>query len=277
MRQHRFFGYRNFLYLKLCAGLVALCVLAYLIDSPPTGAHGGTVLGYTLGGLGAVIVLVLAWFGVRKRQYGNAPGTLIGWLSAHVYLGLALVVVATLHSGFELGWNVHSLSYVLMLGVVASGLYGVVAYLRYPGMLTEAMGEDTLDTLLIKIADLDNEARRMALQLPDEINRLVLAAAQETRIGGGLLRQLSGRQPGCPTTLAVQHLQALGASLGKSEAQLNRELYLAMVRKQALVQRAREEVMYRARMRFWLYFHVPLSLAMIAALVAHVLSVFFYW
>lgn len=277
MRQHRFIGYRNFLYLKLCAGLVALCVLAYLIDAPPAGAHGGTALGYTLGALAAAIVLVLAWFGVRKRQYGNAPGTLLGWLSAHVYLGLALVVVATLHSGFELGWNVHTLSYVLMLGVVASGCYGVVAYLRYPALLTEVLGEESFDTLLIKIADLDDEARRMALQLPDEINRLVLAAAQETRIGGGLLRQLSGRQRACPTTLAVQRLQELGGSLGKSEAQLNRDLYLAMVRKQALVQRAREEVMYRARMRFWLYLHVPLSLAMLAALVAHVVSVFFYW
>lgn len=277
MREHRFFGYRNFLYLKLCAGLVALCVLAYLVDSPPTGAHGGTPLGYTLGGLAAAIVLLLAWFGVRKRQYGNAPGTLLGWLSAHVYLGTALVAVATLHTGFELGWNVHSLSYVLMLGVVASGFYGVVAYLRYPAMLTQALGEDSLDSLLIKITDLDNEARRMAMQLPDEINGLVLAAAQQTRIGGGLLRQLSGREPACPTSRAVQRLQELGGTLGKSEAQLNRELYLAMVRKQALVQRAREEVMYRARMRFWLYIHVPLSLAMLAALVAHVVSVFFYW
>ena len=139
------------------------------------------------------------------------------------------------------------------------------------------MGEDTLDTLMVRIADLDNEARKMALPLSDEINAAVLAASQETRIGGGILRQLSGRQRNCPTTLAVERLQLLGGTLGKSEAQINRELYLVMVRKQSLVQRAREDVMYRARMRFWLYFHVPLSLAMLAALVAHVVSVFFYW
>jgi hypothetical protein len=27
----------------------------------------------------------------------------------------------------------------------------------------------------------------------------------------------------------------------------------------------------------WLLFHVPMSLALIAALVAHVVAVFFYW
>lgn len=277
MRQHRFFGYRRYLYLKLCVVLVAIAALAYLLDDPPNGAHGGTWLGYALGGIGAAIVLLLLWFGIRKRQYGESAGTLLGWLSAHVYLGTALVFVATLHTGFELGWNVHTLSYILMLAVVGSGFYGVYAYLRYPAQLTETMGEDTLDTLLVRIADLDNEARKMALQLSDEINAVVLAASQQTRIGGGILRQLSGQHRDCPTSAAVERLQQLGGSLGKSEAQLNRELYLVMVRKQALVQRARADVMYRARMRFWLYFHVPLSLAMLAALVAHVVSVFFYW
>lgn len=256
---------------------MAFAAIAYLWHEPANGPHGGTWLGYTLGGVGAAIVLVLLWFGIRKRQYGNSTGTVLGWLSAHVYLGTALVLIVTLHAGFELGWNVHSLSYVLMLAVVGSGVYGVSTYLRFPGLLTETMGEDTLDTLLIKIADLDNEARKMALQLSDEINAVVLAASQGTRIGGSIGQQLSGRQRACPTGVALERLQQLGAALGKSEAQLNRELYLVLMRKLALVQRARADVMYRARMRFWLYFHVPLSVAMLAALLAHVLSVFFYW
>lgn len=87
------------------------------------GTHA-TPHGYTLGTLGALIILVLLWLGVRKRQYLDAQGSLIGWLSAHVYLGLGLAVIVTLHSGFQLGWNVHSLAYVLMLAVIASGLYG---------------------------------------------------------------------------------------------------------------------------------------------------------
>jgi hypothetical protein len=33
----------------------------------------------------------------------------------------------------------------------------------------------------------------------------------------------------------------------------------------------------KARLDLWLFIHVPLSIALIAALVAHVVSVFFYW
>jgi hypothetical protein len=29
--------------------------------------------------------------------------------------------------------------------------------------------------------------------------------------------------------------------------------------------------------RLWLYFHIPLSVAALVALAAHVLAVFFYW
>ena len=57
---------------------------------------------------------------------------LLGWLSAHVYLGVVLVVVATLHASFQAGWNVHTLAYVLMLFVVLSGIYGVIMYARVP-------------------------------------------------------------------------------------------------------------------------------------------------
>jgi hypothetical protein len=277
MRQHRFIAYRNYLYFKLSAALLAVATLAYLWHRPLGGPYGGTWLGYTLGVIAALIVLLLLWFGVRKRQYRNAEGTLLGWLSAHVYLGTTLVFLATLHTGFEFGWNVHTLSYVLMLAVVASGFYGVYAYLRFPTLLTQTLGEDTLDTLFLKIADRDQEARGIALQLPDAFNSLVLAANQETRIGGGLFRQLSGHQPDCPTDIAVARLQELGGTLGKVEAQLNRELYFIMVQKQALVRRARADVMYRARLKVWLYFHVPLAMAMFAALLAHVISVFFYW
>ena len=50
-----------------------------------------------------------------------------------------------------------------------------------------------------------------------------------------------------------------------------------MARKQELVDRARRAVALKARLDLWLYIHVPLSLALLAALIAHVVSVFFYW
>jgi hypothetical protein len=150
------------MWFKAAVVLATLAAAAYLFHEPPLKAYGGTWLGYTLGTIGALLILWLIAYGVRKRSYRSTLGTLQGWLSAHVYLGTALVIVVTLHTGFELGWNVHTLAYVLMLAVVVSGMYGVVIYVRVPGALTANLGEDTLDSILLRIADIDRDAREKA-------------------------------------------------------------------------------------------------------------------
>ena len=277
MQRSTFLEYSAYRYLKISALLAALAIVAYTLSRPAVGHYGGTWLGYTLGSVGAAIIFFLLWFGVRKRQYQSSAIDVKSWLSAHVYLGVLLIIIVTLHTGFELGWNIHSLAYVLMLLVIFSGFYGVYAYLRFPRMMTEKMGEDTLESLFLKIADLDQEARKIALQLPDEINRAVLNASQQTRIGGGFFQQLSGRQKNCPTASALLTIQKVGSTLKDEHAKTNRELYFQMLSKQTLVNRAREDVMFRARLEVWLYFHVPLSIALLAALIAHIVSVFFYW
>ena len=96
-------------------------------------------------------------------------------------------------------------------------------------------------------------------------------------IGGGFFQQLSGRQKNCPTASALLIIQNFGATLKDEHAKINRELYFQMLSKQALIIRVREDVMFRARLEVWLYFHVPLSIALLAALIAHIVSVFFYW
>jgi hypothetical protein len=50
-----------------------------------------------------------------------------------------------------------------------------------------------------------------------------------------------------------------------------------MTRKSALVDRVRRDLRYRALLEVWLYAHVPLAFALLAALIAHVVSVFYFW
>lgn len=275
--QHRtLLEYKRYRYLRLALLLAGSAVAAFLLHRPPVGAHGGTWLGYTLGSLSAAIVGLLLWLGVRRRQYLGL-GTMQGWLSAHVYLGLSLLVLATLHTGFQFGWNVHTLAYGLMLGVIFSGLYGLYAYLRFPRMLTELLGEEDLEAILLKIADLDELARVAALPLSDEINQIVRRASQQTRIGGSVLEQLGGRQKDCPTAAAVKRLRALGKNLKSAQSRHHRELYSLLLRRESLVARARQAVMLKARLEIWQFLHVPLSVALLTALVAHVFSIYFYW
>jgi hypothetical protein len=268
--------YGHHRYLKLALLLCGVSVFAYLRDPAPIGRYGGTWVGYGLGILGALLILLLLWFGVRKRRYQSRMGTLQGWLSAHVYLGASLLVIVTLHTGFEVGWNVHTLAYGLMVLVILSGFYGIYAYARYPKLITAVMGEETLDGLLLKIASLDAEARKAAMTLPDEISQAVLKAAEETRIGGGVLAQLRGDDPHCPTTRALDLLKESVGGLTMTSTRASQTLFSALSKKQALLRRARQAVMYKARLDLWLYAHVPMSVALLGALVAHIVAVFFY-
>ncbi|HEV3239478.1 MAG TPA: hypothetical protein VG429_03680 [Casimicrobiaceae bacterium] len=277
VRHQSILAYAQYRYLKLAAALTIAAIALYAWDRPPNGPYGGTWLGYTLGTIGALLIGWLLWFGVRKRQFGSTIGTLQGWLSAHVYFGTTLIVIATLHAAFKVGWNVHTLAYVLMLAVIGSGFFGVYAYLRYPRIMTDNLGDDTLEMLVIKIADLDKQARRFALSLPDSISNLVLAAAQGTSIGGSWWRQLRGTAPGCPTDAAVVGVQNFGRKLAGEQAKTNHQLYTLLLKKQELVARARRDVKLKAWLDVWLYVHVPLSIALLVALAIHVVSVFFYW
>ena len=277
VRHRSILAYAQYRYLKLAAALGVAAIAAYVWHRPPTGAYGGTWLGYSLGTLGALLILLLLWFGVRKRKFASTAGTLPGWLSAHVYLGTVLIVIVTLHTAFQVGWNVHTLAYALMLAVIASGFFGIYAYLRYPPLMTDNFRDDTLALLLIKITDIDREAQQLALSLPDSINELVVASAQGTTIGGSWWRQLRGTDPHCPMTMATTGVQALGQTLTGEHAKTNRQLYALLLKKQELVARARKGVQLKALLDVWLYVHVPLSIALLVAMSAHIVSVFFYW
>src|SRR5580692_11128065 len=86
---------------------------------------GGTWLGYTLGTIGALIMLWLTMIGVRKRAMTSGNWSLKAWVSAHVYLGLSLVIIVTLHTGFQFGINIHTFAYALMMLVILSGRFVV--------------------------------------------------------------------------------------------------------------------------------------------------------
>lgn len=276
MQRGNIFDYKNYYYFKIAVVIILIAFAAYLSFEPAVGHYGGSWLGYGLGTISAFMVIWMAWYGIRKRRY-RSSGSTQSWLSAHIYLGTALTFLVTLHSGFQFGFNIHTLSYALLLIVVISGFFGNYTYMIYPRQMTENMGEDSLDGLLLRIAEADKLARQIALLMPDEINNIVAHACRETYIGIGLIEQLRGFQPNCPSAIAVQKLTVMNDNLTTEQRKLYRELYSIMVRRQSLVKRARQDLMYRSRLGFWLYFHLPFSIALLVAMTAHIIAVFFYW
>jgi hypothetical protein len=277
VRHQSILEYANFRWFKLAFALSAVAGFAYGFHEPSTKPYGGSPLGYTLGAVSALLVLWLFAFGVRKRMYRSTLGGVQGWLSAHVYLGTALLVVATLHTGFELGWNVHGLAYVLMVLVVVSGFYGVFVYLRVPTAMTANLGDETLESMLLRMADIDKDMREKALSLPDALFKVVDRSVAATRLGGNFFRIVSGRDRACPTAQAARELPELAKSLMGETANVNKEVYTLLLEKNELLRRARRAMRHKALLDLWLYVHVPLSIALVAALAVHVIAVFIYW
>jgi hypothetical protein len=299
-----FLNHRNALWLKVSLFLLLICIAAYQLHDPIARPNGGTWLGYTLGTLGALLIVWLALLGVRKRSYRSSMGTVKGWTSAHVWLGLALAVVATLHSGFQFGWNIHTAAWVLMMLVIVSGLWGLIAYTRYPSQITAMRGPLAAEEMLEEISDLDQLLLNLAAELGQETHERTLGSIERTRIGGGFWRQVLGlHNQSISSDNVLMHIgKELQQSLSSAKKDLHaddtmmfmadafvsskqnatqreiqRKLLDTFSRRISLVSNLNADITRRARMSVWLYFHVPLTLALLAALMAHILSVFLYW
>jgi hypothetical protein len=286
--------YGNRRYLKVALSLCAVSIVAYAVHDPLSPPNGGTWLGYTLGGIGAALIIWLTALGIRKRSYASSLGTLRGWTSAHVYLGLSLIVVATLHTGFQFGWNLHTLCYVLMLIVIASGMFGTVVYLRYPQLMSSNRAGLKPDVLREEINDLDQRCLRVASEMPRRFGEVLRSNREGTRVGGGTRAILGGLDfsnvdlPAAgggvqkvPNVDQVAVLDWLGNELARSDdGELVKrigDLLSAIASRRNHLRRLRRDAQIRGWLEIWLYIHVPVTLALIGTLIAHVVSVFLYW
>jgi hypothetical protein len=280
----------------LYAGLLgAACVAAYIVDSWRERPAGDTVLGYTLGGIAAALVLFLMAYGIRRRTFHARAGATKRWLSMHVYWGLCVLLVATLHSGLQFGYNVHTLAYGLLCVVVLSGCWGVYAYLRYPALITRERGAVSREELLSRLAEADRQAMQFAAALNLEVRDLIADAIRRTRLGGSAWAQLRGRdestlllvpvhEPGYSRLVSNRGQQALIAELAKHQAitqdrdaqQTLHNLLQISGDKAVVLRRLQRDVQLQGLLQFWLYLHVPLSFGMLTALAVHIFSVFYY-
>jgi len=259
------------------AALSVVAAVAYALQDAYPRPSGGTALGYVLGTVGALMIVWLALLGVRKRVISDSYYSLKAWVSAHVYLGLSLVVVATLHTGFQFGWNVHTLAYVLMLVVIASGAVGVWAYATLPQQLSDNRGEMTRKLMLSQIHALDELIHDAAQPLSRDNADIVRISLEQTEIGGGFWRRLIGRWDDCANDRSLDRLgQALRTAQGR-EATALRKVEELLNRKAEALARARRQIHITALLEAWLFVHVPATFALLAALTAHIVSVFLYW
>jgi hypothetical protein len=279
------------------AGLLTLAAGgAYLVDSGQERPSGGTIVGYILGGLAVALILFLMGYGIRRRSFFARAGTTKRWLSLHIYFGLSAPLLATLHTGFHFGFNVHTLAYVLLWLVAASGGWGVYAYARYPQLMARERGAVAREVLLTRLAEVDRETLSLAADCEAEVRDLIADAIERTRLGGGVWAQLRARDD---SMLLVAPVRTRGfaalvpnrgqdalisqLALYQSTAQARdtqhtlHQLLQLSSEKAVVLRRLQRDIQLQGLLKFWLYIHLPLSFGLLAAIAVHIFAVFFYW
>lgn len=304
--KHTFIDTDNYFFLKVSILLSAAAIFLYVVHDPVGPPSGSSWLGYGLGTIAGLIILWLLWFGVRKRTYIGNRFSLVRWLSGHVWLGLTLLVLATLHCGFQFNPNIHTVFFVLMVLTILSGMVGVYFYIKIPRLISNNLRGSTSTELQEDLNLKAREALSVAREIdPDVLEVMVHAVdhlflAPKTPNGKALTRleevgaSLLERRGSTPlaaarlsdfkTSLKTQYdlqglsLNALVIDLGFDRSpgeklQSLLDLINNMVACQARIEKDR---LANLKMRIWLLFHVPLSLATLVGLFVHIISVFYY-
>jgi len=276
--QETLLTYADKRYLRVGVTGAVLLLLSYVYYARTMSPSGGTTWGLVYGWIGLIAILVLMFLGVRKRWYFSRLGTLQGWLSAHVYLGLLTLLIIPLHAGFRFGWDVHTLAYVLLVVVVLSGLAGLFAYLTVPAKLTlheSGMLPDKIEAAINHILD---EMKQLASDTPGVFQDLY---EEEVRRCRELKRQgwrilFTRVDSGTDLAQWTRDLQSQLADVPVSEQERFSKFAALILQKTQLEGYLASQMRLKNGLQYWLCVHVPASIAMAAAVGVHLLVVLYY-
>lgn len=269
------YGGSRWLWVSLISAVVFL--LHYANYQSRTVAYGGSIEGLLYGVIGTVLIGVLMYLGVRRRSYSSQLGSLQGWVSAHVYLGLLTLVVIPLHAGFRFGLDVHTLAFVLLVIVVMSGVMGISLYRAIPGRLTRLEAKQQADSIDPELASLFTAMRTLVKDKSEVLVRLYqqeLAMTRQRTPNGWMLLW-----KGQTRDLLAEQSAALTkkASLIPPEDQAAfQDLSQLLLKKTQLEVALHRQMGLRNALKAWLYIHVPVSIAMVCAVGVHLFVVFWY-
>jgi hypothetical protein len=276
---------------RIWVGVGALLTAAYAASVLRGGfQHGGSPAGIAYGIFGTLAILVLLAFGLRKRSYRSTWGTLDGWLQSHIYLGLLSALVIVFHSGFRFQDRVAVAAFVTLGVVVASGFIGASLYTSVPRRLSEVESDLTPAELSAQIQQLADGMARIAgsrSQPFQQVCQGLLAESLPGHLAGWrLMLSHSGAGPKRPGAAGAAGRGGKGSGTAPWAVHLTRvpaaeqedlrQLLVLSRQRNELLERLIAQQRYRNLLGAWLYLHVPLSIALLALVAAHLAAVFYY-
>lgn len=259
--------------LLVLAGVAAAIVAGWL-DRGDDGLDPEHGLGYALGIIGGMMMLILLAYPVRKRVRvrSKSAGSVGFWFRLHMLLGLAGPLAILFHSRFSWGALNSAVALGAMIIVASSGLIGRFFYSRvhrgYSDRKLEVRALKTdMDAMLAGLEQRGLSREAILDQLLPFEQRAVSAgtnfwSSADAVLGLGLEtrraeRRLLRNLPATDTSDAVPVRETIG------------EYFHA-------VRRAAEFAFYDRLLRLWHLLHLPLFFLLVAAAVLHIVAVHMY-
>ena len=238
--------------------------------------HGGSTYGLAYGIGGTALILLLAFFGIRKRWYRSTFGTLEQWLQSHIYLGVLVLVVLLFHTGGRFHDKIAVTTLVLVAIVVASGIVGAILYVTVPRLLTEVESNLTVDDISDQLNQLARAMARIASGRSAAFQRIHDELTRQTAPGALagwrlVLSRLARKKQQEPADWA----RLIGLVPKEEQEELRQMLVVSRQRKELLLRLVFQQ-RYKNILEFWLYIHVPFTIALLAFAVLHIAAVFYY-
>lgn len=225
-----------------------------------------------LGVAAAVLILLLAFFGVRKRLFRLDLGPNRLWLQSHIWLGVLAAVAVMLHAGLRWHDRMALLALLLMGIVVVSGIAGAVLYRTVPPLLTRVEGELTVEEISKQLNQMARTMSRTAAERSAPFRSVCEELLRETTP-----RPLAGwRLLFSPRVRSGTDWATLLARVPPSEQEQLREMLIVSRQRKELFARLQAQQRYANLLQAWLYVHVPVTVALLVAVTAHVVTALYF-
>ncbi len=276
-----FLAYGRYVWGKLTLATTLVLVISYIIYSRRVSPNGATLVGLIYGIISFVAILLLMYYGMRKRSYTAKHWSLRAWLSFHVYIGTMTLLLVPLHAGFKFGFDIHTLAYVLLVMVVGSGIVGAALYLLLPRRfepfgeeLTYPMGHGTDEELRKIIRQMRALAIDKSQEFADACQTEIEYGIPKRHVGWGLVWRKSATAALVATQ--IEAFQDYLQHIPEVEHEAFQNLARLATQKRDLEHRMAAQMRLQNLLEAWLYIHLPVSLVMFIVVIIHILVVFYY-
>jgi hypothetical protein len=252
---------------------LALAVVLVLIEAAGSAALHRTTM--ASGWLLLALIIGLALYNVRKKLPFLPLGNASTWLQIHIYAGLLSAIVFGMHLQWRVPNGVFETALAMLYAMLfLSGLFGLIASRVFARRLS-ARGSDVLFGRI-------QPMRRNARARVERIVIQCMASTESTAVPEYYVQRLkpffdgprhfwhhlivSGR----PRRKLLTELQSQDRFLNETERNTMQQIAGYVQQKDDLD----FQYAHQVTLKYWLFAHVPLTYAMLAFAVVHVVLVF---